>query len=430
MKCLTTLILSVTLWTVASSQDLQYFFVKDVFQRSYINPALNKQHTISVASGFMTGLGTDGPVYTDLVLKNDQDRYVINAANAVADMGERHNIYSDAAVHLLDLGLDLKVMRLSVGQAWKASGWLQYSRDLAEVGTFGNAPYIGEAKSIGPQFEYINYNELYLGMQRYIGPVSVGVKLKRLSGVQALQTVESRIDVTTGSDFYALTVDSDYTVNSSGTLSYFALDSLDFDIRSISYDNFMSANGGWAVDLGASFDLGDRLELSVSMLDIGSITWDEDATNLRSDKVQTFDGLDLSSYIGSDDQLVVEDSLRALLDFEETATSFKTTLPAQIYIGARLRLSDLWTVGALIHTMKYGDVRRSAFALNATTKISIFDIGMQYTARSESLFNIGLNGSAKIGPVTGFFAVDNVLVARGFLENQHSNVRLGLSLGI
>jgi len=431
MKCSVTITVLIILYCSSLySQDLQYFFVDDVFQRTYINPALHKDKMFSASSGLMTGIGTDGPVYNDLVNKNTEGKYILDLADAVNSMDDAHNIFFDGAVHTLDLGVNLKVFRLSAGHAWKSSGFLQYTKDFAEIAAFGNAPFVSETKSLGPQIQYFNYNELYIGFQKYIGPISIGAKIKRLSGVQGIKTEASKIDITTDEDFYALTVDSDYTLNSSGAIDYFALDSINFNFQRLSFDNFMKGNNGWAFDLGASFDIGERLELSLSMIDIGSITWDTNAKSLTSKKVQTFDGIDLTKFVGTDDEIIVEDSIRALLGFVESNGDFSTTLPSQIYIGAKFQLSELWTLGALIHRMNYGGIARNAFALNATTQISVFKVGVQYTARSESIFNIGINGSAKVGPVTGFLSLDNILSIPDPLATRHSSIRGGISVSL
>lgn len=413
-----------------SGQGLQYYFVDDVYQRSYTNPALNNEQTIMISSGLSSNIATDGPVYNDLIRKNEAGTFILDTENGIANMNAQNNIFTGASIHILDASVNLKVFRISAGHAWKSTGFLQYSKDLAEVATFGNAPFVGQTKSLGPAYEYFNYNELYLGIQKYVGPVSIGARVKRLSGVQSLQTTNRKIDITTDEEFYALTVDSDYTVNSAGTLEYFELDSFDISSKNFSFDNFMSGNGGWAFDVGASFDLGDRLELSLGILDIGSINWSKDAKTLRSKKIQTFDGIDLASYIGTEDDIIVEDSIRALLDFEETEGSFTTRLPAQIYLGGRMRLTDSWTVGALLHATSYREKTRMALALNATTKWKVLRVGVQYTARSSSYFNIGLNGALHLGPAIGFITVENILAVPNPLGVQYASFRAGVSVSL
>lgn len=415
---------------IGYSQDLQYFFVEDTYQRSYTNPALLKEKTAMIASGLSTNIGTDGPVYNDLISKNEAGRFVLDVENGLENMSEQNNIFGGGSVHIIDASVDLKVFRVSAGHAWKANGFLQYSKDLAEIAAFGNAPYIGETKSIGPAYEYINYNEIYVGFQRYVGPVSIGARVKKLSGVQGIQTVNRKINITTDEEIYALQVESDYIVNSAGTLDYFQLDSFDLSYQSFSFDNFMSGNGGWAFDIGASMDLGDRVELSVGLLDIGSITWDQEATTLTSQRNQTFEGVDITQYIGTDDEIIVEDSIRALLDFEETQGSFSTTLPKQLYMGGRLRLTDMWTVGALLHTTTYQEKARTALALNATAKWKMIRLGVQYTARSEGYFNIGMNGSLHLGPVVGFVTADNIIAAASPLGVQYASFRAGVTVSL
>jgi len=161
-----------------------------------------------------------------------------------------------------------------------------------------------------------------------------------------------------------------------------------------------------------------------------STYWDTNATQLSSKKVQTFDGIDLTDYILTDDDIVLEDSIKALLDFEEQSATFSTALPRQVYVGGRLQLSDTYTVGALIHTTTYQDKTRTAIALNATATYGVARIGLQYTARSESAFNIGANAALHIGPVIGFMTFENILALTDLTKTRYAAVRAGISVSI
>lgn len=415
------------------SQNIHYFFVDDIYQRSYFNPALNNKGKISLSSGLGLDINTNGPSINDFIVKKADGKLLLSASNAISEMNQTNDIYGYSCVNTFDASIKLPfLLRVSVGHAWKSNGWLQYSKDLAEFVTFGNGGFVGETLNLGPQVNYLNYNEIYLGLQKDFGMLSVGVKIKRLSGVETIFTNPDRnkIDLTTSDDIYQLTLDTDFEINSSQALTYTDINDFGIDIDNFSFENILSNNGGWAFDIGASTSIGDRLELSLSILDIGSINWDQDLKSYSTNKTQTFEGIDVAEYITSDSEFIITDSIEALLQIDETNTSFSTQLPTQIYLGANLKISDLWTVGAIVQSIGSGDRRSNVLGLNARTKIyDWLSAGVLYSAKSGNIANLGLSGSIKLGPVSGFLSTDNILRI-GSTKSKNSTIRAGLSVRI
>lgn len=414
----------------AQCQNLHYFFIEDVYQRSYFNPALNDKHKVTIASGLGLDISTNGPSIADVTSRNLNGGLIISASDAIESMNDVNDIFGYTSVNTFDVSVQVPFFRVSVGHAWKAQGWMQYTKDLAEFVTRGNGGFIGETMNLGPQLDYINYNEVYLGVQKTFGPLSLGVRVKRLSGVEAIRTENSKIDLTTSDDIYQLTLDTDFELSSSRAFQYTDLENFDLNVENFSFDNFMKSNGGWALDLGASLNVGERLEVSLGIVDIGGMDWDVEPKNYSSKKVQTFDGIDVSEYITSDEEFVILDSVEALLDLEETNTVFRTTLPSKIYLGGRLKISNLWTLGALIQSNGSGDRRANVIAFNGTAKLySFLSAGVMYSYKSGNPANIGLHTTVCIGPVRGFLSTDNLL-RLGTFKSKNSNIRAGLSISI
>ena len=201
-------------------------------------------------------------------------------------------------------------------------------------------------------------------------------------------------------------------------------------LRILAFDNFLKNNGGWAFDFGASIELGDRLELSLGVVDIGGMDWDVDPKIYTSNQIQTFDGIDVSEYISSDEEFVILDSIEALLDLTETNEVFSTTLPSKIYLGGKFKLNDMWSFGALIQSNGTGDRRANVIVFNGTARFSKFlSVGALYSFKSSNLSNIGLNVSMCAGPITGFLSTDNIFRIGSF-KSTFSNLRAGLSIRI
>lgn len=416
--------------TSAVTQNVHNFFIEDTYQRSYFNPALNNKGKISVASGLGADFITNGPGISDFIIDGPDGNPIISAASAIPEMNEKNDIYGYGSVNTIDVSFKIPLLiRVSVGHAWKINGWLQYPKNLAEFVTFGNGPFVGETLELAPQIEYITYNEIYLGLQKSFGPVSVGARIKSLNGVEAIRTREnSSIKLTTSDDIYQLTLESDYELSSSKAFSYTSLDDFDLAVENFSFDNFLSNNGGWAFDLGAAVSLGDRIEVSLGIIDIGSINWNVDPKVYTSQKSQQFDGIDVTNFINTEDELILTDSLKSLLDVNETTGEFSTTLPTQVYLGGRFKISDLWTVGAIIQSVGSGERRANTLGLNAMANIYTWlSVGGLYTAKTGNAANIGLSTAVRFGPVTGFLSSDNIFQI-GSVTGSNSNLRAGVSV--
>ncbi|MEE9439002.1 MAG: DUF5723 family protein [Saprospiraceae bacterium] len=413
-----------------TAQNLHNFFIEDTYQRSYFNPALNNDGYISIASGIGIDASTTGPNLNDFLIKKPEGGYIISPSNSIDKMKDRNDIYGMVSVNTFDASIDLFLVRVSVGHAWKANGWFNYSKDLANFLVNGNGSYVGQTLNLGPQIEYFNYNEVYLGIQKNLGTLSLGAKIKRLSGVESIFTNQSKLDLTTSDDIYQLTVDADYEINSSQAFNYVDINNFSLDVENYSFDNFMTNNTGWAFDIGASLSIG-KIEMSLSIIDIGSIDWDKDVINYRTNSTVFLDGIDLSDLIINNQEISIADSLETILKFEESNNVFTTKLPTQIFLGGIVDISDKFSIGALFHSIGSEDRRSNAISLNVTTKINGFiSAGILYAIKDSNVANFGIFGALKIGPVKGFLSTDNIFGIISTTTSKESNIRAGLSLKI
>ena len=146
--------------------------------------------------------------------------------------------------------------------------------------------------------------------------------------------------------------------------------------------------------------------------------------------MDTYEGLDILDLIGTNAEDIFSlDSIKTLLEFEEDNNNITYQLPSQLYIGTTMKVNDKWTIGILSHTMMFRNHNRWAVAINASREVlKYFRLGVQYTARSESLFNIGIQGEAKIGPVGGFLIFENIPAFVDPLSTSLFAFRAGLAI--
>ena len=149
-----------------------------------------------------------------------------------------------------------------------------YPRDFVKLFWQGNASLIGREQYLGSlQTELLAYQEIGLG---YSFPISkrlrLGAHLKYLIGLANLSMPRAaEVD---------LQIDSDTFVHTF-TLRNFRIRSSTIPIDSSAVTTYMpmlqdlslSRNRGMAADIGMSYDISPLLNLSVSLRDIGMISW-------------------------------------------------------------------------------------------------------------------------------------------------------------
>ncbi|MCB0629818.1 MAG: hypothetical protein KDD15_08800, partial [Lewinella sp.] len=264
--------------------------------------------------------------------------------------------------------------------------------------------------------------------------ITVGGRVKYLSGTHSISSERNRLELTTDEDIYQLTLDADYLVHSSGSLRYdgWSEVALAFSFGQLTTQRLFGPNNGTAFDLGASVQLG-KLTLAASALDLGAgIDWQNDVRNYSLQGTYEYVGLDLAQNILDNDRELgsVLDTLRAIYDPIETTNGYTTLLPARYYFNAGYQVNDTWHLGALVayEENDFG-LSEPAFALAANAQVfELLNIGTSLAYRHEQFTNVGLNLSLQIGPARVLVATDNILTAIRPKDSHSANVRLGTSL--
>jgi len=255
-----------------------------------------------------------------------------------------------------------------------------------------------------------------------VNTIGVGVKIKNFD-------IENGSDASlfTDNDVYQLTFNTDYTVLSSNTLDINGLS--DFTFQNDLAKQFLSSNNGWAFDLAASFQVTDALRFSASIVDIGSIDWNNETSSFTSQGSYTYEGFELDDFLLNDDvEFEIKlDTLEEIFAFQESDTEVNTKLGAKLYLAGQYELTEKIQVGALL-VMNDTDFEGSAYGLNLQYNLGTKSlIGLNYSYRKDSFSNLGIQFLTRIGPIVIFGNTDNVfsLVSN---DNYRFNGRVGLGL--
>ncbi len=435
MRLLSLFLLSAT--GLFAQQEIGLHFMHNLWQANKTNPAIVPENNLVIGlPGIRNNLFFTGPTYDDIVFKNEAGKSIIDIDRAIGVLDPQNLIRDDLELTTFSFALKIHGLTFSFSHAIKFSVFLQYPKTLPQVIWQGNAQFIGETVSLSNDLELNGYNEYAFGAAYKFGKLTLGAKAKFLNGIGNVSTdrAHRRASLFTDPDIFQLTLDADYRLNSSGALNYesFRDFNLDFNYDPASTQNLFSQNKGFAIDLGLRLEIG-KFDISVSVLDLGSIDWKADVRNYIADGIFKYDGLDFSQALTDQsvnfDQAL--DTLEQIFQVTEINTAYSTDLPTKVYVSATYQLNKSWEIGGLFFTESYRGKTFPAVALSANVDLlpKIISLGATYAILHDDSFdNIGLNAVVKLGPVQFFGTTDNIISAFQPGQKQNFSVRLGLNL--
>lgn len=405
----------------------------DIWQQNNTNPAFFPDEKVSIGLGSIYSNTIFRGATLSEIIQSENGNSVIDIDAAIAGMDAENSFDQYLSIQTLNLGLKFGKIGLSLSHALKFDGRYDYPKTFPQLAFQGNAQFIDETVEIGSTVDFTTYNELAVGLA-YLGEnFNIGGRVKYLAGVGNARTNPDRNSATiyTDPDIYQLTLTADYELESAGFIDYQGIDSVSLDFAPSASDiSLGGGNSGVAFDLGAQVKFG-KLTVSASILDIGSITWSENAKSYSTQGTFTYDGLDITNALSGEgvDFANALDTLEQIFEVKEESREFTTNLAPQFYLSGQYELSDKLTLGALLYRRFKENNARTAVAGSAQYKLGkLLTIGGTYAVIDDSFTNIGLNASAKLGPVQIYALTDNILGIVNSDEEEIVNLRAGLNV--
>lgn len=428
--------------SVSAQQELMLHAMPEIWHSNATNPAFFPQNKI-VAIG-LPGIGLDAAhsgnvTYNDIFVKKG-DRNTLNFSNALAKLDPINTIDLEQRIETVSLGFRLPgKFWLSAAHANRLSGSITYPKALPALIWEGNAAYIGQTVEIAPQANLSNWNEWSVGLAKTFGNLQLGVRGKYLSGTAALLTDANRntAAITTSDDIYQLSLATNYAFYSATVISAFDTAGLGFNLALGEINGrAFSKNSGYAFDIGAQYQLNERITLDFSLLDLGGkINWKTASNYFESQGEYQYDGVYLpgADIINGSDSLDFAtklDTLNDIFKFSKRAQEFETTLPLRAYLGGQYAFGKRWIFGLSAFYQKRMEEKATvAMGVSARWKpLKWMSLGAMYSANERSAANLGFQVGLKPGPVQLYFASDNLLNSFSIKNNSAVNLRAGLSL--
>jgi hypothetical protein len=420
--------------TLGAQQELGTHFLKGTWQAGYTNPALTPNTKITVSlPGFYNNLAIENITFNDLIQKDDSGNTTLDINGAIDKMEDQNLLRQDFSFETLGLGLKFGKLYVSFNHSLKFKAFMDYPKTLPQLIWQGNAQFIGQTVDFGPDLELSAWHHYALGAGFDITDnITVGGRVKFLSGIAHVSTERNDLALTTSDDIYQLELDADLLVNASGSLEFEDFENYTFNFDPVNggLENLFSRNQGIAFDLGASAQFG-KLDVAASVLDIGKINWEKDVNNYSVNGVYEYQGLEVAQDIFEDSTEIgsVVDTLKAIYQPVTTSNAFSSALPTQFYLSAGYQLTENLHLGALFYSEAFKGSAYPAFAIAGNYQLSgLLKVGAIYAIRNKTFDNLGLNAVVTVGPVQIVAMTDNLLTVFNPSNNNSANVRLGLNL--
>jgi hypothetical protein len=405
------------------------YFMRDLPAVNMLNPAFQPEAgSVYVGFPMLSSIYVDGGITLGGMnvgnLLSNSPRLTRTAENA----SFRESGYANLDVNVLNVGAFIGGMYFTLDIAEKTRFEAGVPGDLVKLAWRGNAPYMGQAMSLGGLGAYLaSYAEIALGVSKEVvrDKVTVGGKVKRLMGVAS-------VDMNFGNAAFMYTDPYSWTstvgltpeaniagipsnIPSEGVFSYDTINA-----GSYKYDGF--SGKGWGIDAG--FDIKfEQFTVSGSIVNFGGITWDSKHVALqRGNFVQTFSGVqstgDTHNLIG------IVDSLKSELFTGSSRKALQWTSPT-MSIGVSYSLNEHIVAGALaaITVGRYNTYPLLALSLNTR----------KYPINGSLSYSYGHSHNLGLGLLFGrrdmqlHIICDNILAAN-YQTAQKFNLRAGVNL--
>lgn len=431
-------------------QDMNLYQFRELNQSSYLNPAFSGDHRVSIGlpalSSFYFAYNNNAFSASD-ILSSDLDvslSKVINSeistsdiADALRNPAQITNSLTDKNYLMTSLQLDLFHLQINKGQhsfgfniTEKVNGMVIFPKSLFELIQNGNGgENLGQTISInglGPDFNH--YREFGLSYGRTVNSkLTVGGRFKILSGMENVSFSKSHLGWTTDELDYSWDITGSYALNTSGVTG------------GMTFENLLMGRGnrGFGIDLGASYNVNDDINISASITDLGFINWSNNNMIYSTDDFSfNYDGLDLlqlndSTEIGDLVTEIYESAIDSVNGQMDSTSVYTTRLHPRVMLGANYNVNEKLNVGLLLHGQFYGPVTKYGASVSANYKVfNALSAIASYTVTDKSYNNVGLGIMFDKNPVQIYAVTDNILALK--LENTknlHARVGVNLTFG-
>ncbi|MCP4458410.1 MAG: conjugal transfer protein TraF [Cytophagales bacterium] len=391
--------------------------------------------SLPVLSGFNANVNS-GFSYGDLMTPvQGTDSVKVDLEGWISNLKPGERMSMNGSVSVFQFGMRRGNRTFSLSSNYRFDVSVLYPIDFLDYFISGNGAYLGQRiEETSLAASGILYQETGLAYSQEIAMengnlLTVGVRIKYLQGMLHVGTQkDASVTMFTDTDTYDMTVQFKNAVfNTAGLNEINGSNALGYLLSPAN-----NGNSGIGFDLGAQYQLNEKIDLSLAINDLGSITWTNDTENheLIGGEINFigFDGLDTLDIGGA-----LNDSLDVWTKNDTNKGSFKTSIGPKIFASSSYRVNEFGTATATLGLLRsYFGKSQVTYGIGYTQKVKdILVASTTVSGRGKQSVHVGLGLSARFGFFQLYTAVDNL---SGLLKKadsfQGSDVRLGINFMI
>jgi hypothetical protein len=437
-----------------NGQPSSLYYLKSVPQTKDLNPArpgIDRGFYVSLPlfSKLDLSANANNWSYNDLIHKGigaQSDSLVMDFKKYLSALDKNNFLYEYAALTLIEFGWKKETDFFAFSWTEKEVAEVFFTKNLANLIYYGNAPYLGSTYHSG----YFggtgqHYREFAFTFARDMTKkLSVGITGKLLFGMSGIKTSGlnvvagmpasgDQIDMgASGRVFMSAPVDIQITNNNG--YNFYGRSYYD---RKTYLTNF--ANPGMAIDIGFANRISKKFEFSMSLIDLGFISWNKNINSFSENGKFLFRGINLNTQTATNNPpnltdvssllLPWRDSLRVAFYQDQTNSNFMTLLPVKLYIAGEYKISENYTFGGVARVRMFNNLLHTSFTASANAAFTRkFSMSASYSVMESTVDNLGVAAAYRFGIFQLYAASDNVRSMFYPSTANNMNLRIGINL--
>ncbi len=428
------------------------YWMHGIPQSQYLNAGVQPHPNIYIGvpalSSLQMGIGHSSFAMQDILKRRDTGMLYFDDQGLLSSLSDRNNLSGEYHHELLGFGFRTQKNYFSFSLTERAAADFTYPADLFRLLIHGNDYFLQQSIERGEDvaadlsdinMNFLHYREWAIGYSRQWTPeLSAGARAKIVQGLGNVSVDRFDMSLLTHPDNYELLLSSNLLINTNIPFQLAPLDSLDsetsFTLSDEEIFNYFVThrNMGFALDIGGIYEINDEFTVSLGVNDIGFVNWTSHPENFAMQGEFAFEGIEFNDFFDNDNENQfdqIRDSITELFDITETANTYRTMLPAKIFIAGAYDITSEHKAGLLAGGYFYSGTFRPSLTLSYNfSPTPHFGSTMSYTIIHGNYRNLGLGFYSNLGPVQIYAAADNIIAPLRPHTLRTATLQLGINI--
>ncbi len=390
---------------VSAQSELITPFFNDLFQTSYLNPATNPDHSISIGLPGISSVQMQF-IQNGFMLNKAIDGNTLSVQKILDNMSNQNMLYLNADIDILHFRIRVDDTSYWLGVRQRHNFSFFYPKELFELAIKGNAHLVGQHMNMDEFGLDANiYREYTAGMSRAVDDWYFGGRISFLNGLSSVYLNPDVLELHVLDDMFSHSFNTNAIFYSAGI-------PFDEDVDDKWVSDYLTRikNPGFAIAFGSDYHVDEQWNLTFSVTDIGFIRWNDNTRNYQVNGMAEFKGLDILSDLLDGKDIAVGDAFDEIIDDlngEEFEEAYTTWLNPRFSVAANYKLNEKTTLRAGLYGI-YNRQFYPAFSVGAMHQFGkLFAVAANASVNQKSYTNLGLGFVMNPGPIQLYIMTDN-----------------------